>query len=132
MHVSGSYSGSSTGSGNAGFGTFLWVYGDAGMGCPKMDISGFTGVTIDINATTVPNNNIFLGLNLGNGNYAEKPITTVAGTQSFKFPFGSFTKKNNCGSVTGPGVVRIDIVFSWFSDGASHPVDVTFSNIGFY
>jgi hypothetical protein len=97
-----------------------------------MDISGLTDLTVDINATTVPNNNIFVGLGLGDGNSAEKTITTVAGTQSFKFPFGSLTNKNKCGSVTGPGVAGIYFVFSLFSDGASHPVDVTFSNIGFY
>ena len=130
MHVSGSYSGS--GGGNAGFGTYLQTYSDAGMGCPKMDITSFTGVTIDINATTVPSNSIYFGLSLGDGNSAEKTITTVAGTQSLKIPFASMTNKNKCGSVTGPGVAGIYISFAWFNDAASHPVDVTFSNIGFY
>jgi hypothetical protein len=105
---------------------------DAGVGCPMMAISGFTGVTMDINATTVPSNSIYFGLSLGDGNAAEKTITTTAGTQSLKIPFGTLTKKNTCGSVTGPGVAGIYLAFSWFNDNASHALDVTFSNIGFY
>ena len=130
MHISGSYSGS--GNGNAGFGTYLQVYADAGVGCPKMDISSFTGVAIDIDATTVPSNTIYFGLSLADGNSAEKTITTVAGTQSLKIPFSSMTKKNPCGTVTGPGVAGIYFSFAWFGDGASHALDVTFSNVGFY
>ena len=130
VHVSGSYSGS--GMGTAAFGIFLQRWSDAGVGCPKMDISGFTGVTIDIDAIAVPNNNIYFGLSLGDGNAAEGTITTVAGTGSIRLPFGSLTNKNKCGSVTGPGVAGIYIAFPWFNDGASHPVDVMFSHIGFY
>jgi hypothetical protein len=118
--------------GTAGLGIFLQKWSDAGVGCPKMDISGFTGVTIDIDATTVPNNYMYLGLSLGDGNAAEGTITTVAGTGSIRLPFGSLTNKNKCGSVTGPGVTGIYMAFPWFNDGASHPVDVMFSHIGFY
>lgn len=121
-----------SGDGNAGFGTYLQVYAGAGVGCPKMDVSGFNGVTIDIGTAAVPNSHIYLSLGLGDGNVVENDIATVAGTYSFRLPFGSFTNKNQCGSVTGPGVAWIGIVFAWFDDSASHPVDVTFSNIGFY
>jgi hypothetical protein len=131
LHVTGTYSGS--GDGNAGFGTVLQVMSDAGVGCPKMDITGFTGVTLDINATTVPSNTLYFGLSLGDGNAASKTITTTPGTpQSLNIPFGTLTKANACGSVTGPGVDAIYILFAWFNDNASHAVDVTFSNIGFY
>jgi hypothetical protein len=132
LHLSGSYSGLSTGNGNAGLGTYQEVHGDAGAGCPMMNITGFTGVTIDINVTTVPNNYIYFGLSLANGNSADKDITTVPGLQSLKFPFASFANKNKCGSLTEPGVTRFTIAFAWFNDNASHPVDVTFSNLGFY
>lgn len=131
LHVTGTYSGS--GDGNAGFGTYLQVTSDAGVGCPKMDITGFTGVTLDINATTVPSNTLYFGLSLGDGNSASKTITTTPGTpQSLNIPFGTLTKANACGSVTGPGVDAFYISFSWFNDNASHAVNVTFSNIGFY
>ena len=133
LHVSGTYSGITTGNGNAGLGTYQEVHGgDSGAGCPKMDIAGFTGVTIDINVTTVPNNYIYFGLSLADGNSADKDITPVAGPNTYKFPFASFTNKNKCGSLTEPGVTRFTIAFAWFSDNASHAVDVTFSNIGFY
>ena len=113
-------------------GTYQQAYADASSGCLKMDVSSFTGVTIDIDAVTVPSNFIVFGLNLGDGNAAEKTIPTGPGTQSLKIPFGGLTNKNACGTVTGPGVAQIYLSFAWFNDGASHPVDVTFSNIGFY
>jgi len=133
IHVTGSYLGG--GDGNAGFGTFLESWSDAGAGCKKMDINSFTGVTMDVVATAVPSDTIYFGLTLGDGNSAEGTILTATGTPTKKFPFGALSNKNKCGSVTGPGatgVAGIWISFQWFQDGLPHPVDVTFSNIGFY
>ena len=57
MYITGSYLGSTgtTMDGNAGWGANLQVNSsDAGLGCQMIDGTGLTGLTLDINATTLP------------------------------------------------------------------------------
>jgi hypothetical protein len=136
MHIAGSYTGSTgnTMDGNAGWGAHLQVNAsDAGPGCQMIDAATLTGLTLDINVTTIPvGNHLYLGINLANGNNAEYTLVLAAGAQTVKIPWGSFINKKACGSVPGPGITDFYLTFDWFNDGASHAVDITISNLGFY
>jgi hypothetical protein len=136
MHIAGSYLGSAgnTNDGNGGWGAHLREdSSDAGPGCQMIDGSGLTGVTVDINVTTIPaGNHLYLGVNLANGNNAEYTVVLAAGPQTVKIPWGSFVNKKACGSVPGPGITDFYLTFDWFNDSATHAVDLTISNLGFY
>jgi hypothetical protein len=94
---------------------------------------GLTGITVDVTNTSSPNDHLFVGLNLANGNDAEYTAALKHGVaQTVQIPWSLFKNKNNCGSIPGPGIAHINFGFDWLSDGASHPVDVILSNIGFY
>ena len=137
MHVAGSYLGSSTAvpmDGNAGWGGHLQTtYPDAGPGCQMIDGTGQTGITLDINVTTLPTgNHLDIGISLANGNSADYSAVLTAGAQTVKIPWACFKNKLLCGSVPGPGIASFFFSFDWFNDGATHAVDITLSNIGFY
>ena len=137
MHIAGSYLGSSTAApmdGNAGWGANLQTtYPDAGAGCQMIDGTGLTGLTLDINVTTLPTgNHLDIGITLANGNSADYTAVLTTGAQTVKIPWTCFKNKNLCGSVPGPGITNFYYSFDWFNDGATHAVDITLSNIGFY
>ena len=136
IHVTGSYQasgGAATVDGNGGFGLNLQTtFPDAGPGCQMISGAGLTGVTLDVTDTVLPNNHFLVGVNLANGNQAEYKATLVAGVQTVQIPWASFTMKNQCGSVPGPGIVGFYFVYDWFNDGAAHTVDMTMGNLGFY
>jgi hypothetical protein len=138
MHIAGTYLGSSTAApmdGNAGFGANLQVNSsDAGPGCQMIDGSGLTGLTLDVNVTTLPaGNHLYVGTTLANGNSADGPtLVLTPGAQTVKIPWGSFKNKMLCGSIPGPGITNFYLSFDWFNDGAPHAVDITISNFGFY
>jgi hypothetical protein len=139
MHIAGTYLGTSAAAqmdGNAGFGANLQVNSsDAGPGCQMIDGSGLTGLTLDVNVTTLPaGNHLYVGMTLANGNSADGPtLVLTPGAQTVKIPWGSFKNKMLCGSIPGPGITNFYIDFDWFNDGpATHAVDVTISNFGFY
>jgi len=137
MHIAGSYLGSSTAApmdGNAGFGANLQVNSsDAGPGCQMIDGSGLTGLALDIDVTTIPaGNHLYIGVTLANGNSADHTIVLAAGTNTVKIPWGGFTNKQKCGSIPGPGITDYYLSFDWFNDSATHDVDITISNFGFY
>jgi hypothetical protein len=122
--------------GNAGWGANLQVNSsDAGPGCQMIDGSGLTGLTLDVNVTTLPaGNHLYVGMSLANGNSADGNTTAVLspGAQTIKIPWGSFKNKLLCGSIPGPGIASFYLSFDWFNDGAPHAVDITISNFGFY
>jgi hypothetical protein len=120
--------------GNAGWGAHLQVNSsDAGAGCQMIDAGALTGLTLDINVTTIPAfNHLYLSINLANGNTADYTIVLAAGAQTVKIPWGSFKNDKACGSIPGPGITDFYIDFDWFNDGATHAVDITISNLGFY
>lgn len=120
--------------GNGGWGGNLQVNSsDGGPGCQMIDGAGLTGVTLDVNVTTIPaNNHLDIGVTLANGNSGDYLAVLAAGPQTVKVPWGSFKNKLQCGSIPGPGVTNFFFAFDWFSDGAPHAVDVTISNLGFY
>ena len=137
MHITGSYLGSSTAApmdGNAGWGANLQVNAsDAGPGCQMIDGSRLTGLTLDVNVTTIPaGNHLYVGMSLANGNSADGTAVLTPGAQTVKIPWGSFKNKLLCGSIPGPGIASFYIAFDWFNDGATHAVDITISNFGFY
>jgi hypothetical protein len=137
MHITGSYLGNSTAApmdGNGGWGANLQVNSsDAGPGCQMIDGSGLTGLTLDVNVTTIPaGNHLYVGMSLANGNSADGTAVLAPGAQTVKIPWGGFKNKLVCGSIPGPGIVGFYIAFDWFNDGAPHPVDITISNFGFY
>jgi len=137
MHIAGSYLGSSTAApmdGNAGWGANLQTtYPDAGAGCQMIDGTGQTGLTLDINVTTLPTgNHLDIGISLANGNSADYSAVLTAGAQTVKIPWACFKNKLLCGSVPGPGITDFFFCFDWFNDAATHAVDITLSNIGFY
>ena len=119
--------------GNAGLGLNLNVpIADAGGNCAAVDASGFAGVTLDVTNTTAPGNHLMVGLTLKDGNAGEYQKTLTAGAQTVQLPWSSFKNMKSCGSVPGPGIVGIYLVFDWFSDTAAHAVDIAISNVGFY
>jgi hypothetical protein len=120
--------------GNAGWGANLQVNSsDAGPGCQMINGSGLTGLTLDVNVTTIPaGNHLYVGMSLANGNSADGTAVLTSGTQTVKIPWGSFKNKLLCGSIPGPGIASFYIAFDWFNDAASHDVDITISNFGFY
>jgi hypothetical protein len=137
MHIAGSYLGSSTAApmdGNAGWGGNLQTtYPDAGPGCQMIDGSAQTGLTLDINVTTLPTgNHLDIGISLANGNSADYTAVLTTGPQTVKIPWACFKNKLLCGSVPGPGITNFFFAFDWFNDGVAHAVDITLSNIGFY
>jgi hypothetical protein len=136
MHIAGSYLGASTSTmdGNAGLGANLQVNSsDAGPGCQMIDASGLTGLTMDVNVTTIPaGNHLYVGMTLANGNSADGTAVLTTGAQTVKIPWASFKNKLLCGSIPGPGVTSFYIAFDWFNDAVTHAVDVTISNFGFY
>jgi hypothetical protein len=69
---------------------------------------------------------------LANGNSADYSATLTAGRQTVQIPWACFKNKNLCGSVPGPGITNLFYAFDWFNDAATHPVDITLSNVGFY
>ena len=137
MHITGSYLGNSTAApmdGNGGWGANLQTtYPDAGPGCQMIDGTGLNGLTLDINVTTLPTgNHLDIGITLANGNSADYTAVLSAGPQTLKIPWACFKNKNLCGSIPGPGITNFYYSFDWFNDGATHAVDITLSNIGFY
>jgi hypothetical protein len=136
MHIAGSYLGASTATmdGNAGWGANLQTtYPDAGPGCQMIDGSAQTGLTLDINVTTLPTgNHLDIGISLANGNSADYTAVLTTGPQTVKIPWACFKNKLLCGSVPGPGITSFFLSFDWFNDAATHAVDITLSNIGFY
>jgi hypothetical protein len=137
MHIAGSYLGSSTAApmdGNAGWGANLQTTNpDAGLGCQMIDGTRLTGLTLDINVATLPTgNHLDIGISLANGNSADYTAVLTTGPQTVKIPWACFKNKLLCGSVPGPGITSIFFNFDWFNDGATHAVDITLSNIGFY
>jgi hypothetical protein len=140
MHITGSYLGSSTSTmdGNAGWGANLQVNSsDAGPGCQMIDGSKLNGITLDVNVTTLPaGNHLYVGISLANGNSADNSAAGTSvlatGAQTIKVPWGSFKSKLQCGSIPGPGISSFFFYFDWFNDAATHAVDVTISNFGFY
>ena len=139
FHVTGSYGGSQLAKadgtfwgGNAGFNTFYNAPTATGVGCSIVDASQYQGLTLDVDATTVPSNKLIVGVNLADGNAAETTVTLTAGSQTVPIKWGQLTKKANCGPATGSDITGIYYVFLWFQDSAMHDVDATFSNVGFY
>ena len=137
MHVAGSYVGSTgnTMDGNGGWGANLQTtYPDAGPGCQMISGAGLTGLTVDINVATLPTgNHLYIGLYLANGNTASYYPVLAAGAQTLRIPWACFKNEKQCGSIPGPGIMNLNFSFDWFSDvGATHTVDVTISNLGFY
>jgi len=136
MHITGSYLGVTfnTMDGNAGWGANLQTtYPDAGLGCQMIDGTRLTGLTLDINVTTLPaGNHLGIGINLANGNSAYYAAVLTAGAQTVKIPWACFKNVYLCGSVPGPGITSFYYTFDWFNDAATHAVDITLSNIGFY
>ncbi|HJX63014.1 MAG TPA: hypothetical protein VJ860_03585, partial [Polyangia bacterium] len=137
MHIAGSYLGNSVAvpvNGNAGLGANLQVNSsDAGPGCQMINASGLTGLTLDVNVTTIPTgNHLYVGMSLANGNSADGTAVLTTGPQTVKIPWGSFKNKLLCGSIPGPGIASFYIAFDWFNDGVAHAVDITISNFGFY
>ena len=131
IHITGSYNGG--GDGMGGFGLNLQTtFPDAGPGCQMIKGDGFTGITVDVTNTKSPNNHLYVGLGLANGNQGEYTATLASGVQTIKLPWSLFKNKGNCGGVPGPGIQNLNFGFDWFNDGADHPVDVILSNIGFY
>ncbi|MGB8296534.1 MAG: hypothetical protein WCG85_13995, partial [Polyangia bacterium] len=138
MHITGTYLGSGGTEpvdGNGGWGANLQVNSsDAGPGCQMIDGTGLTGVTLDVNAATLPTGNHFdIGVSLANGNSADYYAVLSPGAQTIKVPWACFKNKLLCGSVPGPGITSFFFSFDWFNDvGATHTVDITISNLGFY
>ena len=98
-----------------------------------IDGTGQTGLTLDINVATLPTgNHLDIGISLANGNSADYTAVLTAGAQTVKIPWACFKNKNLCGSVPGPGITNFYYSFDWFNDGATHAVDITISNLGFY
>lgn len=112
--------------------TFYNAPSDAGVGCSIVNASTYQGLTLDIDAVTVPNNTLIVGVNLADGNSAETTLTLTAGKQTKNIPWGSLKKKVACGPAIGSNIDGIYYVFAWIDDDAQHAVDATFSNIGFY
>jgi hypothetical protein len=95
--------------------------------------TALTGLTLDINVTTLPTgNHLYVGINLANGNDASYTAVLTAGAQTVKIPWACFKNNKLCGSVPGPGITDFYITFDWFNDSATHAVDITISNLGFY
>ena len=137
MHIAGLYLGYSVAppmDGNAGWGANLQVNSsDAGPGCQMIDGSKLTGLTLDINVTTLPTGNYLdIGINLANGNSADYQAVLTAGAQTVRIPWACFKNEKACGSIPGPGITSFFYAFDWFNDAATHAVDITLSNIGFY
>lgn len=137
MHITGNYTaagGTATVNGNGGFGLNLQTtFADAGPGCQMISGTGLTGVTVSITNTTIPSNWLLIGLTLANGNAAEYTNTALAaGAQPLQIPWSSFSNKNKCGSIPGPGIVGMYFVFEWMNDGAAHNVNMTMGSLGFY
>ena len=136
MHIAGSYLGSTTKTmdGNAGWGAHLnTTYPDAGSGCQMIDGTGLTGLTLDINVTALPTgNHLYIGIDLANGNDASYTAVLALGAQTVKIPWACFKYDKLCGSVPGPGITDFYLTFDWFDDSATHAVDITISNLGFY
>jgi len=137
MHIAGSYLGVSTAApmdGNAGWGANLQVNSsDAGLGCQMIDGTRLAGLTLDVNVTTIPaGNHLYIGINLANGNSAYYMAVLTAGAQTVRIPWACFKNEKACGSIPGPGITDFYYTFDWFNDAATHAVDITLSNIGFY
>jgi hypothetical protein len=136
MHITGSYLGGTfnTMDGNAGWGANLQVNSsDAGLGCQMIDGTRLAGLTLDVNVTTIPaGNHLYVGINLANGNSAYYTAVLTAGAQTVRIPWACFKNEKACGSIPGPGITSFYYTFDWFSDAATHAVDITLSNIGFY
>jgi hypothetical protein len=136
MHIAGSYSGYNAGAndGNAGWGAHLREdASDAGSGCQMIGGTGLTGVTLDVNVATLPTgNHLDIGLSLANGNSADYYAVLTPGAQTLRVPWACFKNKLSCGSVPGPGITDYFLSFDWFNDNATHNVDITISNFGFY
>jgi len=137
MHITGSYLGSGgpeTVDGNGGWGLNLQTtYPDAGPGCQMISGAGLTGLTVDINVATLPTgNHLYIGLYLANGNTASYYAVLAAGAQTLRIPWACFKNEKTCGSIPGPGIMNFNFSFDWFNDSATHTVDVTISNLGFY
>ena len=138
MHITGTYLGSGGAEsvdGNGGWGMNLQTtYPDAGLGCQMISGAGLTGLTVDINVATLPTgNHLYIGLYLANGNTASYYPVLAAGAQTLRIPWACFKNEKQCGSIPGPGIMNLNFSFDWFSDvGATHTVDVTISNLGFY
>jgi hypothetical protein len=133
-HITGSYNGQGVpnAGGNAGFNTFYNVASDAGPGCSIVDASNYSGLTLDVNNVTIPDNTLIVGINNADGNKAETTLTLTAGQQTVHISWAQLKKSSNCGPPTGSNIATIYYVFKWFSDSNAHAVDATFSNIGFY
>jgi hypothetical protein len=138
MHITGSYlasGGAESVDGNGGWGLNLQTtYPDAGPGCQMISGAGLTGLTVDINVATLPTgNHLYIGMYLANGNTASYYPTLTAGVQTLRIPWACFKNEKLCGPVPGPGIMNLNFSFDWLNDsGATHPVDVTISNLGFY
>jgi hypothetical protein len=137
MHIAGSYLGYSVAppmDGNAGWGANLQVNSsDAGLGCQMIDGTRLAGLTLDVNVTTIPaGNHLYIGINLANGNSAYYMAVLTAGAQTVRIPWACFKNEKACGSIPGPGITDFYYTFDWFNDAATHAVDITLSNIGFY
>jgi hypothetical protein len=138
MHITGSYLGSGgpeAVDGNGGWGLNLQTtYPDAGPGCQMISGAGLTGLTVDINAVTLPTgNHLYIGMYLANGNTASYYAVLAAGAQTLRIPWACLKNEKSCGSIPGPGIMNFNFSFDWFNDsGATHAVDVTISNLGFY
>lgn len=133
-HVTGSYAGflvANTG-GNAGFTLFYNVPTDAGIGCSILNASNYKGITLDIDNVTIPNNQLIIGMNTADGNKAEVTISLTAGKQSKQIAWGQFKKGSACGPAPETQIASIYYVFPWMNDTATHTVDATFTNVGFY
>ena len=139
MHITGSYLGSGGPEiveGNGGWGLNLWqtTYPDAGPGCQMISGAGLTGLTVDINVTTLPaGNHLYIGMILANGNSGTYTAVLAAGAQTLHIPWACIKNDKVCGTIPGPGITNFYFAFDWFNDsGASHAVDITISNLGFY
>ena len=138
IHITGSYLGSGgleTVDGNGGWGAFLdTTYPDTGPGCEMIDGAGLAGLTLDANIATLPaGNHLDIGITLANGNTADYQAVLTAGTQTVRIPWACFKNDRLCGSIPGPGITSFYFAFDWFNDrGATHLVDITISNLGFY
>jgi hypothetical protein len=133
-HVTGSYNGYlvANSGGNAGFNTYYNAASDAGLGCAIVGASNYSGLTLDVNVVAVPSNELIVGVHTADGNQAETTVALNAGQQTVKLTWAQIRKKSDCGPPTGSNITTIYYVFLWFSDSATHAVDATFSNIGFY
>jgi hypothetical protein len=96
--------------------------------------AGLTGLTLSVNVTTLPaGNHMYVGVTLANGNSGTYTALLAAGAQTLKIPWACFKNDKTCGTIPGPGITNFYFAFDWFNDsGATHAVDVTISNLGFY